>query len=394
MEPDRSVGLIVLAAGYGSRMGQNKGLLPLGGKPAIEHILDSAHRAGIGFVKIVVGHYQREFLPYENSPKVELVVNQEYREGMFSSIQRGIQALGSHAKGAFLLPVDCPLVSSAVFTRLLDSVESRWAVPTFLGKKGHPLYIPQRYFAEILSAQPPGGLKEITGQYLDQMDYLPVEEENILWDMDTPEDYQRLCEAGEGPKYLPSLVALGRGRRFFLVRHGEIQQHRGKIFLGQRDIPLSKRGLVQSRIMAEEIRQYEPKTDCVYTGTLQRALETAREVAGQGKLISREALNEMALGNWDGKYIEEIKKNHPEAYEERGRHLWRYKIPGQSENFYDLQYRVYKAMVEILEEDPRRDLILVSHKSCLRAIENNLKGKEIHDSWEPLEPGQWRLICP
>ena len=100
----------------------------------------------------------------------------------------------------------------------------------------------------------------------------------------------------------------------------------------------------------------------------------------------------MNLGLWDGRFIREIKREFPEEYEKRGQSLMIYKQGRGSENFFDLQYRVIKTLVGILRNDPSPDVIVAAHSGVLRAIANNLEGKDISDSWDKMENGEIRVI--
>lgn len=103
-------------------------------------------------------------------------------------------------------------------------------------------------------------------------------------------------------------------------------------------------------------------------------------------------LQEIALGDWDGKPIREIKEQYPLEYERRGADIFAFKTGNRAENFYDVQYRVVKALRRILLEDSSRDIILVTHSTVIRALENNLKGLRVDDPWEQLPKNDFRVI--
>ena len=69
-----------------------------------------------------------------------------------------------------------------------------------------------------------------------------------------------------------------------------------------------------------------------------------------------------------------------------------YKMGEGSENFFDLQYRAVKALIRILKKDPFPDLILVTHSGVIRALDNNLQGRDISDEWKPVGNGQVRIV--
>lgn len=392
----RQFGICILAAGFSSRMGRFKPLLPLNDEPVIERVLRVSKAAGIR-QRVVVTGYNREALAplLEKNGAVE-ALNPRFEEGMFTSIQTGISALPRNLDGFFVLPIDCPLVTKEVLMALELSFEpDKFSVPCYRGKKGHPILIPSMYREPILQHDGTGGLKAITDKDYDKMKRIEVREEGVVMDMDTPRAYENIKEWIAGKDRFEDFTKLAEGRRFFLVRHGQIRQHKEKIFLGQTDVPLSEKGRIQAEEAAEHLSGFSFQTDRIYASDLLRASQTAeilREKSGIAHVIEEKGLREMNLGLWDGRFIREIKREFPEEYEKRGQNLMIYKQGRGSENFFDLQYRVIKTLVGILRNDPSPDVIVAAHSGVLRAIANNLEGKDISDSWDKMENGEIRVI--
>lgn len=392
----RQFGICILAAGFSSRMGRFKPLLPLNDEPVIERVLRVSKAAGIR-QRVVVTGYNREALAplLEKNGAVE-ALNPRFEKGMFTSIQTGISALPRNLDGFFVLPIDCPLVTKEVLMALELSFEpDKFSVPCYRGKKGHPILIPSMYREPILQHDGTGGLKAITDKDYDKMKRIEVREEGVVMDMDTPRAYENIKEWIAGKDRFEDFTKLAEGRRFFLVRHGQIRQHKEKIFLGQTDVPLSEKGRIQAEKAAEHLSGFSFQTDRIYASDLLRASQTAeilREKSGIAHVIEEKGLREMNLGLWDGRFIREIKREFPEEYEKRGQNLMIYKQGRGSENFFDLQYRVIKTLVGILRNDPSPDVIVAAHSGVLRAIANNLEGKDISDSWDKMENGEIRVI--
>ena len=392
----RQFGICILAAGFSSRMGRFKPLLPLNDEPVIERVLRVSKAAGIR-QRVVVTGYNREALAplLEKNGAVE-VRNPRFEEGMFTSIQAGVSALPRNLDGFFVLPVDCPLVTKEVLAALEQSFEpDKFSVPCYRGKKGHPLLIPAMYRQAILRHDGTGGLKAITDKDYGKMKRIEVREEGVVMDMDTPRAYEKIKEWLAGKERFEDFLKLAEGRRFFLVRHGQIRQHKEKIFLGQTDVPLSETGRRQAAEAADYLRRFSIQTDRIYTSDLSRASQTAeilRERVGLARIVEEKGLREMNLGSWDGRFIHEIKREFPAEYEKRGQNLMIYKQGRGSENFFDLQYRVIKCLISILRKDMAQDVILTAHSGVLRAISNNLEGKDISEDWEKMRNGEVRVI--
>jgi len=424
---------VILAAGLSSRMKDFKPLLPVDGRSAIEGLIEAAQTAGVSETIVVTGYNRKDLqLVIRKTGAVE-TYNPDYEQGMFTSIKAGLGAAASNAgenfKGVLLIPVDCPLISVSVLRKMMDEAADNFAVPTFEGKKGHPLFIPARLIDEILSYEGDGGLKDITDKYWDRMDRIPTSEEGCIMDMDTPEGYEDIRRFVEIGFTRTKLKIAAARRRFILIRHGETEQHDEPMFIGQYDVALSDEGRLQMQKAGEELvgvlqdhylgdvrrdlfgnvieKDMPDWSNTVYCSDLQRAKESAEIVAkaleggavvddpengvraGNVKVKPLQGLREINLGEWDGRPISEIKKQYPQEYARRGDDLFTFKIGNKSENFYDMQYRVIRTLRDILSSDDGKNIVIVSHSGVIRAIENNIKGLKVDDYWDKLEKGSF-----
>lgn len=185
---------VVLAAGASTRMGRMKALLPLGGHTVIEQVVKSLRTAGVTGIVVVVGHRGDALRPVLARLGIRVATNAEPRRGMFSSVQTGVRALPADIPAFFLLPADVPLVRPWTLRYLQDGCDlQRHAVvhPCFRGRRGHPPLIAGGLAAPILAAEDPsGGLRTVL-QSRSAID-VEVPDRNILFDVDTPDDYREL----------------------------------------------------------------------------------------------------------------------------------------------------------------------------------------------------------
>ena len=432
-------GAIILAAGLSKRMQAFKPLLPVDGRPALEGLIETVQAAGLSDITVVTGYNREALIPELARLGVTEAYNEKFENGMFSSIQTGLaKARQSGKEGYLLMPVDCPLISVSVMRAVMDGVTEAsaaevsasgdaFAVAVFEGKKGHPLYIPNGRIDEILASDGQGGLAAITDRYADTMIRVETGEEGCLLDMDTPEGYEdikRFVAKGFAREKLDLLTAR---KRIILVRHGETQQHEEPMFIGQYDVPLSDEGRAQAvaagqeivNLMAEDVeaemlgmdkfgKEPMPAIERIYASDLVRAKETADIIAdavnkAYPQLIEMtgspikvkldEGLREISLGAWDGHPIREIAEEYPEEYERRGKDIFAFKMRG-AESFYDMQYRVKAALRNILRNDDAKDIIIVAHSGVIRALENNILGKQVDDAWEPVPKGGLKMLEP
>ncbi|MEA3476360.1 MAG: nucleotidyltransferase family protein [Candidatus Cloacimonadota bacterium] len=188
---------IVLAAGFSKRAGIFKMELMIDNKTMIEHSIQGMY--DICSRIIVVGGYKIEIIKeiLKKYPKVDIIFNRNYKKGMFSSVKTGIQHIKSDK--FFLLPGDVPFVKEAVYKKML-SIQGDIVIPSYKGRKGHPVLIKSYLINEILAEPKNSNLKI----FINKKGYTlaEVEDEAILLDIDTLEDYKK----AENKSYGSTLV--------------------------------------------------------------------------------------------------------------------------------------------------------------------------------------------
>jgi CTP:molybdopterin cytidylyltransferase MocA len=185
---------IVLAAGEGRRMGGPKALLRLGQTTFLAHAGRLFARPGVASVVAVLGAEAERVRAQAALPsEVTVVVNEAWREGMLSSVWRGLDAAESEAADAVLLhPVDHPLVQPATIDRVVQALLSSAAiaVPTWEGRRGHPGGFHRAVFAELRSAPPDRGARAVLAAEPGRVVHV-VGDPGCVAGIDTPEDYER-----------------------------------------------------------------------------------------------------------------------------------------------------------------------------------------------------------
>lgn len=187
---------IVLAAGFSRRMCRLKPLLSLGNETIADHLMTTFLQNSVS-VYLVVGYRQDALREGIKMRGINIVDNPDYELGMFSSIQAGIRSLKDDYKGAFIAPVDTPLVSFGSIRKLLraaDDNPGKVIHPTFQGDQGHPPLIPAELFPVIASYPVDGNLKSVFQMYRNLAFEVEVPDSNILFDVDEPADYQELLK--------------------------------------------------------------------------------------------------------------------------------------------------------------------------------------------------------
>ncbi len=186
---------LILAAGYSSRMGAFKPLLPVGGSTVLEQAIARFAKAGITDIRVVVGYKAGEIIPILDRLGIRWVLNEQYEIGMLSSVLAGIRSLESSVDAFFLLPVDIPLVKPKTLQTLARAYAdcgSAIIYPRFQEQRGHPPLISTKCIPKDLPINYPGGLRAFLTQYEPMAREVEVVDQAILMDCDTPADYEQI----------------------------------------------------------------------------------------------------------------------------------------------------------------------------------------------------------
>lgn len=185
---------IILAAGQSRRMGTQKLLLPVAGQPMIACIVDQVLASRVDHTLIVTGQDPCIAAVLAGRP-IHFTTNPDPNGNMLSSIRCGLRALPAECDTILLVLGDQPSLQSATIDALLAASQSTprtILVPTFAGRRGHPLLFSARYRDEILTQFDSTGLRGLLHAHPDDIHQVPVDEPAVLEDIDLPEDYRRL----------------------------------------------------------------------------------------------------------------------------------------------------------------------------------------------------------
>jgi molybdenum cofactor cytidylyltransferase len=187
-------GIIILAAGSSSRMGELKQLMMYKNKTFLQHIIGEAKNAFLHPVICVTG-YQSDLISKSISGmEVSIVYNEDWPEGMGSGISAGIkQLLHSDVDSVILAVSDQPHVSSDLFQTMVawkDQSGKGIVACSYAGTLGTPVLFRRDYFNWLKSLNGNEGAKNIVK--LNLPDVCPVEFEKGSVDIDTIQDYENL----------------------------------------------------------------------------------------------------------------------------------------------------------------------------------------------------------
>ena len=185
---------VVPASGQSSRMGAPKALLDAGGTTFLARILDSLRGGGASPLLVVVADLGGPIAAEALRCGGEVVLNPDPAQGPISSLRAALGTLPPDPAAILFCPGDHPLFREATIRALIgEFLRARppLLVPTFQGRRGHPVLLGRQLFPELLEAELAEGARTVVRRYLHEGLQVPVDDPGILADIDTPDDYRR-----------------------------------------------------------------------------------------------------------------------------------------------------------------------------------------------------------
>jgi molybdenum cofactor cytidylyltransferase len=187
---------IVLAAGESRRMGTQKLLLPWAGKTVIEQVVNQLQISRINHLWVVTGHDHDRLKQTLSDYPVKLIYNEDYRQGMLSSVRCGLKALPEDCTGVLVALGDQPSLQAHTVNLLLDQFMQHPAIvlPVYQNRRGHPLLFSPAYCQKILTGYNSVGLRGLLQEHENDVLEVTVSSAAVLADLNTPDDYQEQTE--------------------------------------------------------------------------------------------------------------------------------------------------------------------------------------------------------
>ena len=187
-------------------MGVPKQRIELAGKPMLQHVLDVFMRSDLDEVVLVLSpalHWQPK-----GRRRLRVVLNPRATEGISTSVKMGIQALDPRTQAVLIGLADKPFLLESTMKAIIETYRRSSAeivVPVHRGKRGNPILFRRNLFQSLSRLEGDVGAKVLveSGDY--EISEVPVDDEGVLFDVDTPEDLRK------ARKILSARSALGKG---------------------------------------------------------------------------------------------------------------------------------------------------------------------------------------
>lgn len=196
-----TIGIIILAAGSSSRMGKPKQLLMFQQQTLLDRIVTTATNCQLGPVIVVLGAGANLLHPKWLQKRVMAVLNENWEDGMSSSIQLGLQYLVDKypsAEGVIFTVCDQPFISESLLEQLIEAhrnTKSPIAASSYDNVLGTPVFFHRSLFDELFQLNGDKGARQLVNKDSSRVAAVNFPLGNR--DIDTPEDYERLIQNEE-----------------------------------------------------------------------------------------------------------------------------------------------------------------------------------------------------
>jgi len=219
--------VVILAAGESRRMGQPKALLPFpenfsledareirkrstaqaAGEASLaptkattflEHLIEVTRHPRADILRVVVGAHADAIRARIKLQNDAIVVNENWEKGQLSSLQAAIRSLpADETEGMLVCLVDHPLISAQLVSTLVETFErdtNKIVIPTYRGKRGHPVIFPSALYAELLGVREDApkniGARAVVHAHATEVAEVPVSEEGVIINLNDPETFR------------------------------------------------------------------------------------------------------------------------------------------------------------------------------------------------------------
>jgi len=195
---------IVLAAGRSRRMGRRVALLPLAGRPVLQHVIDAAAASHVDEIVLVLDAAAREVCEALSLPNhLRVAEAHDAAEGQGASLVAGLRAVSAKCDAAVVLLGDQPGVDAASIDLAIDEFRTHDApaVRPVHGERripGHPVILDRSLWPRLHALRGDAGARALLAAHSDWLHTFPIEGDPPA-DLDTWDDYLRVRDGWKAP---------------------------------------------------------------------------------------------------------------------------------------------------------------------------------------------------
>lgn len=196
------ISAILLAAGQSTRMnGENKLLKEIKGKTLIQRAVQNILLSSVDEIVIITG-FQSEIIEEKvgKNKKIKFILNNNYKDGMASSIKKGIENLSKKSEAFFISLGDMPMVNQSIYNKLIKSRHNynkkkkpldkkEIFIPTYLDQTGNPILFSKFMKDKIMQIDGDIGAKKIIELNKKNILNIPFKSKGVILDFDTKTDF-------------------------------------------------------------------------------------------------------------------------------------------------------------------------------------------------------------
>jgi len=186
------ISAILLAAGQSKRMiDENKLIKKFKGIPLIKHSVNNILSSDIDELIVVLG-YQKKIIQnfFEKNNKIKFVVNENFANGMSTSIKTGLDHLSNKSDAFFICLGDMPLINKKIYNHLIKSRKDKHiVVPTYKNQQANPVLFSKFMKTTIMSIVGDSGAKKILDENKDKILKVEINDINITRDFNKKNDF-------------------------------------------------------------------------------------------------------------------------------------------------------------------------------------------------------------
>ncbi len=196
----KKIGIIILAAGNSSRLGEPKQLLQSGDKNLIQKTVQAAVASKLAPILVVTGSLHDQIKESLAGYSVHLVQNTDWEDGIGSSIKTGvleIKKIDPQLDALILAVCDQPYLNVNVFSDLVKQYlysDKRIITSQYNQTLGTPTLFSKDYFYELIHTDSDSGAKKLLAKFSHDIDTISFPLGYI--DIDTQEDWEAFLKEG------------------------------------------------------------------------------------------------------------------------------------------------------------------------------------------------------